>query len=446
MEKITLNNIAGYTKEKEELIKIIDILNNVSNYQSKGGYIPRGLILYGDPGNGKTLFSKVLASETNFNFIEVDITNGNFAYNLKKAFKQALKKGNSIIFVDEINRVIAQSEYSETDETRKNVTTLLSLIDGYRSKNNNTIFFVATANDYEYLPETLVRPGRIDKKLYISMPTKESRKEILKYYISKTNCNFNINESNMVELTKNLSSAGIKTLINECVLSSIKDNIVSEDIFIRKITEIISENIVEKTTKRDDYIIAYKEVGKYVVASNYFIGDCILNINNNGTSSGELFSKVGVASMNSNEEYDDEFDEDEEETSNSKITSFLSKDELLFSVRILLGGVATNILYNNGPYSIDKETLSLIRRMISYGLECGFYGLEHAYYCGEYSKISELLVQKRENKIEEIILEQYKEAEKIIENGKEIIKSLVPSLVKERVLDNNKIKELLLKK
>lgn len=448
MKNITLNDIAGYTKEKEELVKIIDILNNASSYQTKGGYIPKGLILYGDPGNGKTLFSKVLAAETNFNFIDVDITDGKLAANLRKAYKLASRKGNCIIFVDEINRAIAKCIYDETDTTRQNITTLLSIIDGYKTKNNNTIFFVATANDFEDLPEALVRPGRIDKKLNICAPSKESRKEILNYYISKTNCKFTIDENHMVELTKNMSSAGIKTLVNECVLSSNKDNIVTEAMFMRKITEIISENLVEKTTKRDDYIITYQEVGKYVVASNYFSGDCILNINNNGSSSGELFDKVGVASSNSNDDDDDYYDDDDDdELSKTKSSSskFLSENEFIYSIRIMLGGIIANSLFNNGPYSIDNSSISSIRSMINYALECGFYGIEHSYSCGEYDTVSQERIIKRENKIEEILLEQYKITEDLVKQGHDTFKLLVPTLLKERVLDSKKIRNLLSK-
>ena len=443
--KITLNDIAGYSKEKEELVKIIDILNNVSSYQLKGGYVPKGIIFYGDPGNGKTLFSKVLAEETNFNFIEVDITEGKFAQNLKKAYKLAARKGNCIIFVDEINRAIAKDLYDETDDTRRNITTLLSLIDGYGAKGNNTIFFVATANDYEDLPDALVRPGRIDKKLYISFPSNSSRKEILNYYISKTNCTFNIEENHMIELTKNFSSAGLKTLVNECVLCSMKDNIVSEEIFVRKIAEIISENLVEKTTKRDDYIVACKELGKYIVASNYFTGECILNINNGGTSSGELFDKVNTATNISDEDYDDDdYDDDEcdfeeREHFKSGASKYLSKDEIINSIRVILGGIISNTLLNNGPYSIDYSPLSTIRSIINYALECGFYGLEHAYKCGEYNKVSENLLIKRENKIEEIIFEQYNIVEEIIKLNLEKIRVIAPKLTKDRILDSKQI-------
>ena len=111
MEK--LNDIAGYELEKKELRKVIDVLNNREKYASRGSYIPKGLILYGEPGNGKTLFAKVLASEINVNFYEFDTTKMFAQSRFKKLYKKASKNGPSIIFIDEGNRFLVSKKFAQ---------------------------------------------------------------------------------------------------------------------------------------------------------------------------------------------------------------------------------------------------------------------------------------------------------------------------------------------
>ena len=109
MSNFTINDIAGYKKEKEELINIIEILNNKEKYYAKGAYIPKGLILYGEPGNGKTLFAKVLANECNFNFYEFDVSKKQVTSRLKAIIETARMNAPSIVFIDEISRIVDSS-------------------------------------------------------------------------------------------------------------------------------------------------------------------------------------------------------------------------------------------------------------------------------------------------------------------------------------------------
>lgn len=426
MEK--LNDIAGYELEKRELRKVIDVLNNREKYASRGSYIPKGLILYGEPGNGKTLFAKVLANETNVNFYEFDTTKMFAQSRFKKIYKKASKNGPSIIFIDEISRFVPDSEY-ESDSLRSNLTMLLSLIDGMDSKNN--VFLVGTANDYGSIPQALVRPGRIDMKIFISYPDLNSRKEILNYYINKCNYKFQTSLNRMALLTNSFSSSGLKTLINQCLIETDKEEI-DDKLFLNVANKIIKESIDVGVSKIDKKIIAYAEVGKFIVARTLNKGNYILNIDNGGSSTGSIFFSDIL---------DDDDDYEEEVT--KKIFSF---KDMLNSITINYGYYLGNVLFNNGPYMLSENSIDNAEEIINEMLKNGMLGYDnYMYYDDDYT--NHVYSQKKLEEIEliksQIRNKQYELAKSILLEKKEIFKILVPKLMTETMLDSGVVEELI---
>ncbi len=426
MEK--LNDIAGYELEKRELRKVIDVLNNREKYASRGSYIPKGLILYGEPGNGKTLFAKVLANETNVNFYEFDTTKMFAQSRFKKLYKKASKNGPSIIFIDEISRFVPDSEY-ESDSLRSNLTMLLSLIDGMDSKNN--VFLVGTANDYGSIPQALVRPGRIDMKIFISYPDLNSRKEILNYYINKCNYKFQTSLDRMALLTNSFSSSGLKTLINQCLIETDKEEI-DDKLFLNVANKIIKESIDVGVSKIDKKIIAYAEVGKFIVARTLNKGNYILNIDNGGSSTGSIFFSDIL---------DDDDDYEEEVT--KKIFSF---KDMLNSITINYGYYLGNVLFNNGPYMLSENSIDNAEEIINEMLKNGMLGYDnYMYYDDDYT--NHVYSQKKLEEIEliksQIRNKQYELAKSILLEKKEIFKILVPKLMTETMLDSGVVEELI---
>ncbi len=426
MEK--LNDIAGYELEKRELRKVIDVLNNREKYASRGSYIPKGLILYGEPGNGKTLFAKVLANETNVNFYEFDTTKMFAQSRFKKLYKKASKNGPSIIFIDEISRFVPDSEY-ESDSLRSNLTMLLSLIDGMDSKNN--VFLVGTANDYGSIPQALVRPGRIDMKIFISYPDLNSRKEILNYYINKCNYKFQTSLDRMALLTNSFSSSGLKTLINQCLIETDKEEI-DDKLFLNVANKIIKESIDVGVSKIDKKIIAYAEVGKFIVARTLNKGNYILNIDNGGSSTGSIFFSDIL---------DDDDDYEEEVT--KKIFSF---KDMLNSIAINYGYYLGNVLFNNGPYMLSENSIDNAEEIINEMLKNGMLGYDnYMYYDDDYT--NHVYSQKKLEEIEliksQIRNKQYELAKNILLEKKEIFKILVPKLMTETMLDSGVVEELI---
>ena len=306
---------------------------------------------------------------------------------------------------------------------------LLSLIDGMDSKNN--VFLVGTANDYGSIPQALVRPGRIDMKIFISYPDLNSRKEILNYYINKCNYKFQTSLDRMALLTNSFSSSGLKTLINQCLIETDKEEI-DDKLFLNVANKIIKESIDVGVSKIDKKIIAYAEVGKFIVARTLNKGNYILNIDNGGSSTGSIFFSDIL---------DDDDDYEEEVT--KKIFSF---KDMLNSITINYGYYLGNVLFNNGPYMLSENSIDNAEEIINEMLKNGMLGYDnYMYYDDDYT--NHVYSQKKLEEIEliksQIRNKQYELAKSILLEKKEIFKILVPKLMTETMLDSGVVEELI---
>lgn len=167
--------IAGYEREKRELIRLCEVIKDRDKYARRGGRVPKGIIFYGATGMGKTMFAREMANACGLRIVRIDagnITNGHaLCKRIRRAFSlRSKRKGPAMILFDEIDKVLPnrREEYC-TDQSKMILTQLLTLIDGLDCGGN--FVFVATCNDYMALPRALVRPGRIDKKICLGMPT-----------------------------------------------------------------------------------------------------------------------------------------------------------------------------------------------------------------------------------------------------------------------------------
>ena len=265
----TLNNIAGYTAEKQEALKIINLLKNYDKLCALGVSIPKGLILSGEPGVGKTLMAKVIAGESGVPFYELeaedDITPVKSVNRIKKLYEEARKNSPSIVFIDELDEIVTSRNFM-SDSSRGMVKTLLSEIDGVKSSNG--ILTIATTNFYQDLPRALKRSGRMDKHISFSLPDSKSREEILNLYLSNKNMVNGIDVKTLAKKTNGFSCADLKTLINETLLNviSIGKSIATTKDFIDTIPTISfkginkSYNTLEKPSDR----VCYHELGHFI--------------------------------------------------------------------------------------------------------------------------------------------------------------------------------------
>ena len=451
-------DIAGYAQEKEELKRLCDIINNRELYLERGAKLPKGIIFYGETGTGKTLFAKVMASTCKLEMINIDLDNladkSLLLKRIKKAFDSARKSDKpTMIFFDEMDKVLPNaSEEYYSDHSKAILAQLLTLIDGM-NRNKNFIF-VATCNDYENLPSTLVRPGRIDKKIHIGPPDYLSRVEILKMYAENTSCTFGMNMEELAKLCNGFSCAALETLINECVLQSDENGFVSEELIKERILESKSEDLPRKTPTQADMINACRNIGCFVVARSLNSGDYLLRLGNNtvcnlyfnaaisrydddfddedgidfGVRADEDTEKSGIGFRDRN--YDDEYDCDDEDDDEDNYSCYYTKADYLNAVCALMGGYAAEEIILNKTYD-NTYPLLVTADLILLGIsEAGLLGFDLRYseYRNGELKYSVEKTDKVNAEFDKIIGYCYKTAKPIIEANAELIKKLIPIL------------------
>lgn len=443
------NSIAGYEREKEELKKLCDIFNNREVYEQKGAKLPKGVIFYGRTGTGKTLFSKVLANVCGLKTYTIDLGNVDnetaICRKIRKAFASAAKrKQPSMIFFDEIDKVVPDVEERVISDRSKTVLAqLLTLIDGMDSSGN--IVFVATCNNYANLPSTLVRPGRIDKKINIGIPTYASRVEILRMYMQRSSCKFEMTVEEIAKQCIGLSCSALETLVNECILHSSEDGFVSQKLVYEKIHEIKDEDIPRNSSQKMDAIDACRNIGAFIVAKNFNDGDYVLNLEDD-TVCNEYFNNL-INDYDDDYEYDDDddYDEDDESESRTCQVKYFSKQDFLNAACALLGGYVAEEIVFNKVYDNVKGRLITMEYVIFGMSYTGIMGVNMRFSYLRRNNISykQSFIDSLNDEFDRIIQTCYQTAQKILQANAEVLNKLIPILVKARSLDKNSCERIL---
>lgn len=453
--------IAGYKQEKEVLKNLCEIFKNRKKFEEKGAKLPKGIIFYGDAGSGKTLFSKVMADECALKIMKIDVTDSenetSICKNIKHTFKDASKLNEPVmIFFDELDKFLPnKSEEYITDRTKSVLVQLLTLIDGMDSGQN--IIFVATCNNYENLPESITRPGRIDKKIGLGYPDYHSRLEILKYYAGKSSCKFEISFEEISKLCTGFSCSAIETFINECILQSNEDGFICKELITTKVYEIKNEDIPRKSPKIDDKIRACHNIGSFIVSKSLCEGDYYLSLNSD-TVCNSFFNNI-ISYINEDYDYsndvfnddeydDDEYDDDEyddeydDENNYSDIEkdnkrgALYSKLDYLNTIQAILGGYASEEIIFNKIYDNVEDSLATVELILFKMISNGQFGLDYYYnFNREDLMYSNEYVKKINNLISTTMKECYEKSKIIIEKNKELIKKLIPILVNKQYLN-----------
>lgn len=275
--KITFGDVAGLDEEKQEMIEIVDFLKNPDKFYEMGAKIPRGVLLCGKPGTGKTLIAKAIAGEANVPFISmsgsefIEMFAGLGASRVRKLFEKAKKIAPCIVFIDEIDAVGSRRTSGSGAESENNQTLnqLLVEMDGFDTE--ETIIVLAATNRPEMLDKALLRPGRFDRQINIALPDLNGREAILKIHAKDKKFAENIDLKNIAEDTAGFSGAELANILNEAaIIATINkhDAITNKDIedATKKVT-IGIEKHSRVVSEKDKKLTAYHEAGHAIVSS-----------------------------------------------------------------------------------------------------------------------------------------------------------------------------------
>ena len=275
--KITFGDVAGLDEEKQEMIEIVDFLKNPDKFYEMGAKIPRGVLLCGKPGTGKTLIAKAIAGEANVPFISmsgsefIEMFAGLGASRVRKLFEKAKKIAPCIVFIDEIDAVGSRRTSGSGAESENNQTLnqLLVEMDGFDTE--ETIIVLAATNRPEMLDKALLRPGRFDRQINIALPDLNGREAILRIHAKDKKFAENIDLKNIAEDTAGFSGAELANILNEAaIIATINKHnaITNKDIedATKKVT-IGIEKHSRVVSEKDKKLTAYHEAGHAIVSS-----------------------------------------------------------------------------------------------------------------------------------------------------------------------------------
>lgn len=274
--KADFSSIAGQVEAKDEMAFLVDFLKNPDNYKKSGATLPKGVILYGPPGTGKTMIAKAIAGETNVPFFSANGSDfmemyvGLGAKRVRELFEEARKNAPSVIFIDEIDSVGGKRENStNNNEQRQTINALLNEMDGFTGEEG--IIVIAATNRPEDLDSALVRPGRFDKHIAISLPDKEDRKRILKLHSQNKVLADDVNLEEWAKLTTGFAGADLQTLMNEAAIISVTkehDVITYEDIddaYYKQVMKGHKKSNQASRNQEELNVVAWHEAGHALV-------------------------------------------------------------------------------------------------------------------------------------------------------------------------------------
>ena len=277
-EGIRFSDVAGEDEAKENLTEVVNYLHDPSKYQEIGASMPKGILLVGPPGTGKTMLAKAVAGEANVPFFSmsgsefVEMFVGMGASKVRDLFKQAKEKAPCIVFIDEIDAIGQKrsgGQYGGNDEREQTLNQLLTEMDGF--DDNSGVIILAATNRPESLDPALTRPGRFDRRVPVELPDLKGREEILKVHAKKIKLAENVDFGTVARMASGASGAELANIVNEAALRAVRDGrrLVTQADLEESIETVIAgyqkKNAI--LTDKEKWIVSYHEIGHALVAA-----------------------------------------------------------------------------------------------------------------------------------------------------------------------------------
>ena len=277
-EGIKFDDVAGEDEAKENLQEVVNYLHDPSKYKEIGASMPKGILLVGPPGTGKTMLAKAVAGEANVPFFSmsgsefVEMFVGMGASKVRDLFSQAKEKAPCIVFIDEIDAIGQKrsgGQYGGNDEREQTLNQLLTEMDGF--DDNSGVIILAATNRPESLDPALTRPGRFDRRVPVELPDLKGREEILKVHARKIKLAENVDFSTVARMASGASGAELANIVNEAALRAVRDGrkLVTQADLEESIETVIAgyqkKNAI--LTDKEKWIVSYHEIGHALVAA-----------------------------------------------------------------------------------------------------------------------------------------------------------------------------------
>lgn len=276
-EGIRFDNVAGEDEAKENLTEIVNYLHDPSKYQEIGASMPKGVLLVGPPGTGKTMLAKAVAGEANVPFFSmsgsefVEMFVGMGASKVRDLFKQAKEKAPCIVFIDEIDAIGKKrdGQIGGNDEREQTLNQLLTEMDGFEG--NTGVIILAATNRPESLDPALTRPGRFDRRVPVELPDLKGREEILKVHAKKIKVAEDVDFNKVARMASGASGAELANIVNEAALRAVRDGRkFATQADLEESIEVVIAGYQKKNAIMTDHekrIVAYHEIGHALVAA-----------------------------------------------------------------------------------------------------------------------------------------------------------------------------------
>lgn len=430
VKQYNFTSIGGYTNIKRELMQMLDMIQYPGNYSQYNVRLPKGILLYGPPGNGKTLLARCFAGESGLSIIATSGSEFQEKYvgtgpaRIRELFEFARDNTPCMIFIDEIDAVArkrgsdGEAAQAERDST---LNQLLVELDGFGSFLDKKIFVMASTNRIDIIDPAMLRPGRIDKKIQVPIPDKDTRKEILKIHLDKKPIESNF-EWMVDELTEGMSGAEIEHILNEATLLAIRKNSIpvkSEDLESVREMNIVGAGAHQMPPMTGELAlrVAVHELGHAIVAINSINHDnpkkCTIVVTN------KMLGYTLFPPQNS---------------------TLMTLNSLSDRIKVLLGGrIAEELIF--GPESISTGAADDLQKCQQLAHDMTLlYGMGTQLI---YPRLSDNSKKEIDDAVFNIIRKNYVEAKAILRENQDVLVQIAAELVKKQTLTFQEIIEFL---